>query len=122
MQWSKNNDVLKVVWDQISVPTYTEDIVTYTLEALEKGLTGVYHLTNSGYASRYEMARYFFKCIGKDITIIPVGSETFPSPVTRPFFSVMSNERLTKDLGRSIPTWEDAVGRFVKQLKSGDKR
>ena len=116
MQWSDNNEVLKVVWDQISVPTYTEDIVAYTLAALEKGLTGVYHLTNSGYATRYEMARYFFKCLGKDITIIPVNSDMFPSPVTRPFFSVMSNKKLTKALGSPIPTWENAVKRFVKQL------
>jgi len=116
MQWSEKQDVLKVVWDQISVPTYTEDIVTQTLAALDRGLSGIYHLTNSGYATRYETARYFFQCLQKDITIIPVNSDMFPSPVERPFFSVMSNAKLTKDLGKSIPTWENAIKRFVEAL------
>jgi len=116
MQWSESQNVLKVVWDQLSIPTYTEDIVIYTLAALDKDLRGVYHLTNSGYASRYETARYLFNCLKKEITIIPVGSDTFPSPVTRPFFSVMSNAKLATDLGKQIPTWEDAIERFVESL------
>ncbi len=77
LQWTKNKDILKVVWDQISAPTYTEDIVTYTIEALNAGLRGCYHLTNSGYASRYEAARYFFRSLGRNITVIPAGSDFF---------------------------------------------
>ncbi len=118
MQWSENSNILKVVWDQISVPTYTEDIVTYTLAALDQELRGIYHLTNSGYASRYETARHFFRCLGKNVTVIPVGSNTFPSPVARPFFSVMSNAKLTEALGKPIPTWEDALERFVDNLRT----
>lgn len=122
MQWSENNDVLKVVWDQLSVPTNTEDIVKYTLEALDCKLRGIYHLTNSGYASRYETARYFFKCLKKDITIIPVGSDTFPSPVERPFFSAMSNAKLSAALGKPLPTWEDAVERFVAKMMVSERK
>ncbi len=116
LQWSEGRNILKVVWDQISVPTYTEDIVTYTLKALEKQLRGRYHLTNTGYATRYEVARHFFKCIERDITVIPVGSDAFPSPVRRPFFSAMSNNQLSSVLRTSIPSWEDAVERFAEQL------
>ena len=118
LQWTEGRDILKVVWDQISVPTYAEDIVTYTLLALDKGLRGTYHLTNTGYASRYEVARHFFRCMQKDITVIPVGSEAFPSPVQRPFFSAMSNKKLAAALGVEIPSWEDAVERFAKTLKA----
>ena len=116
LQWSEGKDVLKVVWDQISIPTYTEDIVTYTLKALDAGLTGLYHLTNSGYATRYEVARRFFKCIERDTIIIPVGSDAFPSPVKRPFFSAMSNQKLSDALETNIPDWEDAVERFARKL------
>jgi dTDP-4-dehydrorhamnose reductase len=117
LQWSDGRDVLKVVWDQISVPTYTEDIVTYTLKALDKKLRGCYHLTNSGYATRYEVAKCFFKCISNDTILIPVGSDAFPSPVKRPFFSAMSNKKLSDDLNESIPSWEDALTRFVAKMK-----
>jgi len=116
LQWAEGRNVLKVVWDQLSVPTYAEDIVTYTLAALEKNLRGLYHLTNTGYASRYEVARHFLKCRGNDITVIPVSSDTFPSPVKRPFFSAMSNAKLTAALLQSIPTWENAVERFARVL------
>jgi len=113
LEWSETRDVLKIVWDQISVPTYTEDIVTHTLEALEKGLSGLYHLTNSGYASRYEVARHFFRCIGSNTTVLPIGTDAFPSPAKRPFFSAMSNRELSTALDSKIPTWEDAVKRFT---------
>ncbi len=117
LQWTEGRNSLKVVWDQISVPTYTEDIVTYTLAALEQGLHGCYHLTNTGYASRYEVARYFFKCMQKDITVIPVGSDAFPSPVERPFFSAMSNKKFQSALNLDIPSWEDALERFTAKLR-----
>ncbi len=118
LQWTECSNILRVVWDQLSVPTYTEDIVTYTLAALDAGLRGRYHLTNTGYASRYEVARHFFRCMNRDVTVIPAGSAAFPSPAARPFFSAMSNARLSSFLGQPIPAWEDAVERFATQLAS----
>jgi len=118
IQWSEGKDVLKVVWDQISVPTYTEDIVTYTLKALDKNLRGCYHLTNSGYAARNEVAEHFFKCINKDISIIPVDSDEFPSPVKRPVFSAMNNKKLSEALQQSIPSWENAIERFAADMET----
>jgi len=117
-EWSRGRKSIRVVWDQLSVPTYTEDIVTVTLKALEQGLQGRWHLTGSGYASRFETARVFLRGIGSDCTVIPAGSDAFPSPARRPFFSVMSNRRLTERLQVRIPEWEDAVGRFAHQLKT----
>ena len=117
LKWAEGREVLKVVWDQISVPTYTEDIVTHTLAALEQGLRGCYHLTNTGYATRYEVARHFFKLMGNRTTVIPLGSEAFSCPAPRPFFSAMSNKKLSAALETSIPTWEDAVERFAARLR-----
>ncbi len=120
-EWSRGKPSMRVVWDQVSVPTYTEDIVTVTLQALGQGLEGLWHLTNSGYASRVETARVFLREIGSDCTVIPVGSDAFPSPVRRPFFSVMSNRRLTERLQIRIPDWEDAVARFAHELKAAPR-
>ncbi len=117
-EWCRGRKSIRVVWDQIAVPTYTEDIVTVTLKALEQGLSGRWHLTNSGYASRFETARVFLREIGADCTVIPVGSDAFPSPARRPFFSVMSNRRLTERLQIRIPDWEDAVARFARALET----
>lgn len=116
-EWSKKSHILKIVCDQISVPTYTEDIVKFTMLAIENGLKGIYHLTNSGYGSRYEVARYFMERLGWDGLILPVSSGYFPTPARRPYFSAMSSIRLSKILGRHLPDWRDAIDRFVRTME-----
>lgn len=113
-QWAEKSDVLKVVWDQISVPTYTADIVEYSLRAVSSGLRGTYHLTNSGYASRYEVARTYLQLIGcREKIVLPVASVEFGNTVARPFFSPMTGMTLSNKLRATIPSWQDALGRFV---------
>src|SRR5208283_4071410 len=112
-EWAKDRDVLKIVCNQVSVPTYTNDIVMYTIAAYDKGLTGIYHLTNSGYASRYEVARYYIKKLGLRRTVLPADSNFFNERARRPYFSAMSNGKLSEDLGLEITEWTDAINRFV---------
>jgi len=114
-EWAKDRDVLKIVCNQVSVPTYTNDIVKYTMTAYDKGLRGIYHLTNSGYASRYELARYFIERLGLKRTVLPTDSNFFNERARRPYFSAMSNRKLSRDLGMEIPEWTDAVKRFVER-------
>jgi dTDP-4-dehydrorhamnose reductase len=115
-EWAKKNRVLKVVSDQISVPTYTRDIVSLTMFAINKGLRGIYHLTNSGYASRYEVARYFIERLGLDNLILPVTSDYFPLPAKRPYFSAMSNLKLSRALGVDIPDWRIGINRYIETV------
>ncbi len=119
LQWSQKNPVLKLTADEVSVPTSTIDLVDITLKSIDKGLTGLYHLTNSDYASRYEWGRYIAKKLSLQSTIIPVPMSMFPSPALRPLFSAMSNLHLQNDLGYSIPDWRDAVDRFIKEYPLG---
>ncbi len=114
MEWAKVKKVLKIVYDQISVPTYTEDIASITMFAINKGLRGLYHLTNSGYASRYEVARYFLERVGLNNLVLPVGSDFFPSPAKRPYFSAMSNVKLSNDLNIEIPHWKVGIDRYIE--------
>lgn len=112
---AKKNNVLKVVSDQVSVPTYTEDIVRFTLAALDKGLRGIYHLTNNGYASRYEVARYYFEKLKLPNLILPVDSGFFPTAAKRPYFSAMSNSKLSSAIQQEVPGWKDAIDRFIRK-------
>ncbi len=114
-EWAKERDILKIVCNQVSVPTYTEDIVKYTLAALDKGLRGVYHLTNGGYGSRYEVARYYIAKLGLKRTVLPVDSHFFTEAARRPYFSAMSNAKVSKDLGVEIPDWKNAIDRYIKK-------
>lgn len=116
LEWAKKTRTMKVVYDQISVPTYTRDIVSLTMLAINKGLRGLYHLTNSGYASRYEVARFFIERLGLDNLLLPVGSDSFPSPAQRPYFSAMSNLKLSKALDVHIPDWKVGIESYVETM------
>lgn len=115
LQWSKNNSVLKLTNDEISVPTSTLDLVHFTLYAIEKNLTGLYHLTNSGYASRYEWGKYLAEKLALRSSIVPASLNDFPSPAKRPAFSAMLNEKLAQEIGIPIPHWRNAVDRFLAE-------
>lgn len=119
MQWSKQHPVLRLTADEVSVPTGTNDLVEMTIRAVDAGLSGLYHATNSDYASRYEWGRYVAKRLFLPSTIIPVPMSMFPSPAQRPLFSAMSNAGLGAALGYSIPDWRDAVDRFIAEYGIG---
>jgi len=116
LQWAKQKKVLKVVCDQISVPTCTRDIAHLTMFAINKGLRGMYHLTNSGYASRYEVARFFLERLGMDNLVLPVRSDSFPSPAKRPYFSAMSSLGLAEALNVEIPAWKIGIESYVEAM------
>ncbi|MEW5746229.1 MAG: dTDP-4-dehydrorhamnose reductase [Nitrospirota bacterium] len=116
-EWAKQNKVLRIASDQVSIPTSAEDIATTTLAALENGMRGTYHLTNGGYASRYEVARYYGEKCGLSSLILPVPSDFFPAAARRPYFSAMSNRKISNALAIRIPHWRDAVDRFVRRME-----
>jgi len=117
LQWAKNNDYLKVAYDEISVPTYTGNIVNVTLKSIEKGLKGLFHLTNSGYASRYEWAKAILKYKKVEKFIYPVSSDIFDLPAKRPKFSAMDNTKIKKELNLGIPDWEEDLKLFLAKNK-----
>ncbi|TAN45727.1 MAG: dTDP-4-dehydrorhamnose reductase [Nitrospirae bacterium] len=116
-EWARKNRTLKIVCDQVSIPTYTEDIVVGTMLAIKNSLRGMYHLTNSGYASRYEVAHYFIERMGLDNVLLPETSDYFKTPAKRPAFSAMSNAKLSRQLGINFPHWQDGVDRYIKAVR-----
>ncbi len=116
-EWAGNNEYLKIACDEFSVPTCTDTVVDVTLKAIEQELTGLYHLTNSGFCSRYEWARHILNTIGVNKFIRPVAMDSFDLPARRPRFSAMSNNKLARVLGIEISSWEEAVTLFLQHWK-----
>lgn len=115
LEWSAAQEYLRIACDEFSAPTWTETVVDVTLNALDQGASGLYHLTNSGYCSRYEWAKAILRKKGIDKFIRPVPMDSFHLPAKRPLFSAMSNRTITDRLDITIPTWEQAVDRFLGQ-------
>ncbi|MCH9617412.1 MAG: dTDP-4-dehydrorhamnose reductase [Chlamydiia bacterium] len=113
------------VTDQISTPTYVDDIVAATCSLLDA--QGIYHFVNKGFCSRYELL-----CFVKDLMVkyqvplkcIKIGKSTqenFPRPAIRPVRSVLSTKKIEPLLGFSIRSWQDAVENFfVGKWGKGD--
>ena len=113
--WAESSEYLKIACDEFSVPTFTETVVDVTLIALEQGVTGRYHLTNSGFCSRYEWARFVLNNLGVTKFVRPVTMDSFNLPAKRPRFSAMSNGKLSGLLNTPIPTWEEAVASYLQK-------
>jgi len=109
LNWAKNNDILKIAIDEFSVPTPTDFLVEKTLKAIDKNLSGLYHLVPNGYASRYEWAKLILKVYGIKKIIIPVSKEVFNLPARRPDFSALDSSKIQKDLNENFEEWNDLV-------------
>lgn len=118
LAWADKNEVLRIAYDEFSVPTYVETVSQVAWKAYEKGLTGFYHLVSRGYCSRFEWARYFLALKGIKRKVLPVQAASFNLPAKRPFFSVLNPGKLEKDLDIEMPSWQDEVARFVNTRDS----
>jgi dTDP-4-dehydrorhamnose reductase len=121
-EWARKNKTLRIVTDQISSPTYTADLAAATLTACDAGLEGFYHVSNSGYAARYEVARYFLERIGLDPIVLPVNTSYFPAGAPRPYFSALSSAKYEAAAGCEMPHWKDAIDRYVRDSNMVEER
>ena len=113
LSWAKDKDVLRIVDDQISSPTYTEDLVRAVLDLLNTENYGLYHITNEGYCSRYEWAKFILEALNWRGKLIPAKSEEFKTLAKRPAFSKLDTFPLREVIGYQLPHWEDATERFL---------
>ena len=111
---AENNEVVRMADDQVSIPTSTWDVVFLTTLALNHDLTGIYHCTASGYASRYEMCKYLYEQMGIDKELIPVSMDYFKAAAQRPHFAPLSNGKLADALGIKIPDWKTSVELYAR--------
>lgn len=115
----KKYDTLKVVNDQIGTPTYTKDLARLLVDMVETEKYGYYHATNEGgFISWYDFACEIFKMAGYKNTVIPVTTEEYGiSKAARPFNSRLSKDKLVKNGFEPLPTWQDALERYLKEIK-----
>jgi dTDP-4-dehydrorhamnose reductase len=107
-------DAVRVVEDQVLTPTYTVDLAKAVRQLIETEKFGLYHLSSEGQCSWYEFTRHIFECAGVKANLTGCKTADFPRPVKRPAYSVLSKAKLRK-LGLSIPTWQDALPRYLKE-------
>ncbi len=115
----KKHDTLRVVNDQIGTPTYTLDLSRLLVDMLLTDRYGCYHATNEGgYISWYDFACEIFRQAGYAVKVVPVTTEEYGlSKAARPFNSRMDKSKLSKNGFALLPTWQDALARYLKEIE-----
>ena len=109
---------LKVVFDQAGTPTYAYDLATAIVAALKNPVEGVYHYSNEGVCSWYDFTKMIAEYSGQTgCDIQPCHSNEFPSPVTRPSYSVLDKTKIKETFGIKIPYWTESLKICINNLK-----
>lgn len=117
LRLGEEKGAVNVVDDQIGSPTYTYDLARLLVDMIQTDRYGRYHATNEGLCSWYEFAREIFKQAGMEhVKVTPVDSSSFPAKARRPMNSRMSKEKLTENGFERLPRWEDALGRYLREI------
>ena len=113
---------LKVVFDQTGTPTYAGDLAEAILHIIEQrkfvGNSGIYHYSNEGVCSWYDFTKQIAEIAGNTACDIqPCHSSEYPSPVTRPAYSVLDKTKLKETFGIKVPYWTDSLKKCIANMK-----
>ena len=115
----KTHDTVRVVNDQIGTPTYTKDLARLLVDMIETEKYGYYHATNEGdYISWYDFCCEIYRQYGLGTTVIPVTTAEYGlSKAARPENSRLDKRKLVENGFALLPTWQDAVSRYLKEAQ-----
>ena len=112
----KTHDHLTVVNDQFGSPTYTYDLARLLVDMVLTDKYGIYHATNEGICNWYEFACEIFRQAGMKVDVAPVPASEYPTKAKRPENSRMSKAKLTENGFVRLPSWQDALERYLKEI------
>ena len=118
----RTHDTVRVVNDQIGTPTYTYDLSRLLVDMIETDKYGYYHATNEGgYISWYDFAVEIYRQAGYSTKVIPVTTAEYGlSKAKRPYNSRLDKSKLTENGFKPLPTWQDALARYLKETGNAD--
>lgn len=121
LRLTAEKETVKVVFDQVGSPTYAGDLALTIFSIVEgdmyNGNEGIYHFSDEGVCSWYDFAVEIARMAGhKNCRIVPCHSNEFPSPVTRPSYSVLDKTKIKATFEVEIPHWRESLAYCLKRL------
>lgn len=126
LRLTAEREQLNVVFDQVGTPTYAGDLALAIFSIIEAGVyegnEGIYHFSNEGVCSWYDFAVEIAAVAGNtNCRINPCHSSEFPSPVTRPPYSVLDKTKIKNTFDIDIPHWRESMEYCIKRIKATNK-
>lgn len=122
INWSKNKNELGVVDDQVSSPTYSKDLAYYSWKLIQSKKYGLYHLSNSGEASKYDQAKYVLNKISWEGNLNKAKTFDFNLKAKRAKYTKLNSSKLEKVINEKIPKWESGIDRFLEECENKNVR
>ncbi len=121
LRLAKAGERHRFVNDQIGTPTVVSDLVASLIELVTGGHSGIFHVSNAGETSWFDVARFIFEAVGEDPDrITPVSSaELIGYKAPRPGYSVLDNFALRGSGLKALPNWRESLSRLVSKLQEG---
>lgn len=117
LRLAETKDEINVVDDQIGAPTYTKDLAVLICDMIQTTRYGTYHGVNEGYCSWYEFSKAIFLKKQIDIKVNRISTDKYPTKAKRPLNSRLSKKELDNNGFERLPLWEDALDRYLEELK-----
>ena len=114
----KEKPELGVIFDQIGTPTYARDLARVIMTAINKGIVpGIYHFSNEGVISWYDFTMAIHRLAGiTSCHVRPLHTAEYPTPATRPHYSVLDKTKIKQTYGIEVPYWEESLKECIEKL------
>ena len=117
LRLGKERESLGVIYDQVGTPTYARDLARAILDILPKiqnDSVQIYHYSNEGVLSWYDFAREIMRMAKIDCVVNPIESSQYPTPASRPHYSLLNKSKIKEEFNITIPFWKDSLDECLK--------
>ena len=117
LKLGKERESLGVIYDQVGTPTYARDLARAILDILPKiqnDSVQIYHYSNEGVLSWYDFAREIMRMAKIDCVVNPIETKDYPTPASRPHYSLLNKSKIKEEFNITIPFWKDSLDECLK--------
>ena len=123
LRLGKERDALNVIFDQVGTPTYAHDLAQAIMTIVNSDNVNqtsysceLYHYSNEGVCNWYDFAKAIFELNNVDCDVTPIETKDYPTPATRPDYSLLNKAKIKQTFNLSIPYWKESLQRCLSQL------
>ena len=118
LRLGREREQLGIVFDQVGTPTYAHDLAQAIMTAIEQGVKpGIFHFSDEGVCSWYDFAKAIHRMSGINrCQVSPLHTEEYPTPASRPHYSVLDKTKIKQTYGIEVPYWEESLKECIEKL------
>ncbi|MBU0633412.1 dTDP-4-dehydrorhamnose reductase [bacterium] len=119
LRLGKEKERLGVIYDQVGTPTYARDLAKTILDILPKIKNedvSIYNYSNEGVLSWYDFAKEIMRMAKLDCIIYPIETKEYPTPASRPHYSLLNKSKIKNEFCIAIPFWKESLNECLKLM------